>query len=53
MFAAAHHNDTQILWVILAILCFIVAIYLAAVRNYIGMAGAAFIGVVVIVLAVQ
>ena len=53
MLAAASNNDIQILWVILAILCFGVGIYLAYVHNYIGAVIAAFIGVVVVVLAVQ
>lgn len=53
MLAAANSHDTQTLWVILAILCFAIGVYLAYVRNFLGAIIAAFIGVVVVVLAVQ
>jgi hypothetical protein len=53
MLAATSSHDIQILWVILAIICFAVGVYLAYVHNYIGAVIAAFIGVVVVVLAVQ
>ena len=50
MFAAISSGNTDILFVLLAILAFGVAIYLAYVHNYIGAIIAAFIGVVILVL---
>ena len=50
VFAAISSGNTDILFVLLAILAFGVAIYLAYVHNYIGAIIAAFIGVVILVL---
>jgi hypothetical protein len=51
MLAALTGSETDTLFLILAILGFAVALYLAYVRNYVGAVIAAFIAVVILAVA--
>lgn len=49
--AAAHAADLGVLFVILAVLAFAVAVYLAYIGNFVGAVAAALVGVIILVVA--